>query len=373
MSRNALGKGLGALIRETEAAPQQFPQQVPQETAEQAPERAVQLTSQEGTHPQAARPTAQQTGTQGRQTPRQQPQGPREGLRANPAGAGATQPGAATAVAMAPTAVTSAASQTGAPSQIDIDLIDPNPYQPRTHFDEQALEELAQSIRSTGIIQPLVLRRNGARYQLIAGERRWRAGQRAGLHKVPAILMDVPEEQALEITLVENIQRENLNPVEEAHAYDRLMSEFLMTHEEVALRTGKDRSTISNAVRLLKLEHGILNFIEEGKLSAGHARALLQVEDGIKRFAIASRAVRRGMTVRQVERLSMRIAGGQKRRQIPAPPEIDANTREAMEELSRHLGTRVGLKPRNKMKAGAIIIEYYDDAQLADIYDKILH
>lgn len=269
--------------------------------------------------------------------------------------------------------VAAAGSGAGAPAQIDIDLIDPNPYQPRTHFDEQSLEGLAQSIASTGIIQPLVLRRAGARYQLIAGERRWRAGQRAGLHKVPAILMDVPDEQALEITLVENIQRENLNPVEEAQAYDRLMSEFLMTQEEVAVRTGKDRSTIANSVRLLKLEHGILNFIEEGKLTAGHARALLQVEDGIKRFAIASRAVRKGMTVRQVERLAMRLAGGEKRKQAIRPPGIDANTREALEELSRHLGTRVGIRPRGKMKTGALIIEYYDERQLVDIYDKILH
>jgi ParB family transcriptional regulator, chromosome partitioning protein len=277
---------------------------------------------------------------------------------------------AGSAAAVAPAATP--ASQTGAPAQIDIDLIDPNPYQPRTHFDEQALEELAQSIRSTGIIQPLVLRRRGARFQLIAGERRWRAGQRAGLHKVPAILMDVPEEQALEITLIENIQREDLNPVEEARAYDRLMSEFLMTHEEVALKTGKDRSTISNAVRLLKLEHGILTYMEQGRLTAGHARALLQVEDGIKRFALASRAVRRGMTVRQLERLAMRVAGGKKARRIPGPA-LDANTRAAVDQLTQHLGTKVWIQPILGRKPGAIYIEYYDEGQLAGIYDKLMN
>lgn len=340
MSRNALGKGLGALIRETELPQQPF-------------------------QPQQQQPQAV--------PPQQLPQPLQEALRSNQPHVASSPAGAATAAAPALAPVGLGPNQTGAPHQIDIDLIDPNPYQPRTVFREEALEELAQSIRSTGIIQPLVLRRTGTRFQLIAGERRWRAGQRAGLHKVPAILMDVPEEQALEITLVENIQRENLNPVEEANAYHRLMSQFMMTQEEVALRTGKDRSSISNAVRLLKLEHGILNFIEEGRLTAGHARALLQVEDAIKRFAIASRAVRKGMTVRQVERLAMRIAGGQRRRAIPQPPEIDANTRQALEEMAQHLGTRVAIRPRTKMKAGALIIEYYDDRQLVDLYDKIVH
>lgn len=264
-------------------------------------------------------------------------------------------------------------AQTGVPSQIDVDLIDPNPYQPRTRFDETKLEELAQSIRSSGIIQPLVLRRNGARYQLITGERRWRAGQRAGLHKVPAILMDVPEERALEITLVENIQREDLNPVEEAYAYDRLMNQFLMSHEEVAQRTGKDRSTITNALRLLKLEHGILNFIEEGKLTQGHARVLLTVQDGIKRFALASRTVRRSMTVRQLEKLTARITGGPREKVVAPEPQIDPNLREALEELSRHLGTKVGIRPRTKRHAGALLIEFYNEEQLEGIYDRLMH
>jgi ParB family transcriptional regulator, chromosome partitioning protein len=321
MTRNALGKGLGALIREPEI---QHPQHQP---------------PQQG----------------------QQPVAPQQVPQANQSAA------TATAAALAPV------SQVGTPHQVDIDLIEPNPFQPRTHFREEALEELAQSIRSTGVIQPLVLRRKGARYQIIAGERRWRASQRAGLHKVPAILMDVPEEQALEITLVENLQREDLNPVEEARAYDRLMTEFQMTQEEVAEKTGKDRTTIGNAVRLLKLEQPVLDLVEQGKLNAGHARTLLGVSDPILRTALAARVARRGMTVRQLERFTSRRLRLVKRADAPPPPEVDPNTQAAINELAKHLGTRVGIRVKSKLRPGALMIEYYDDEQLAGIYDKIMH
>ena len=187
--------------------------------------------------------------------------------------------------------------------QVDIDLIEPSPYQPRTHFGDVALAELAQSIQSTGIIQPLVLRPVGSRFQLLAGERRWRAAQRAGLTRVPAVIRQVTDEAALEITLVENIQREDLNPVEEARAFERMMSEFQLTQEEVATRTGKDRATVANAVRLLRLEKHILELIEDGRLSAGHGRALLAIADVKLRAGLAHRASRGGLTVRQIERL----------------------------------------------------------------------
>ena len=165
------------------------------------------------------------------------------------------------------------------PTQIDIDLIEPSPYQPRTRFREEALDELARSIQSSGIIQPLVVRPIGNRFQLIAGERRWRAAQRAGLTRVSAIVRQVPDELALEMTLVENIQREDLNAIEQARAFERLMDEFNATQEAVAERTGKDRATVANAIRLLKLEPTIQDWIEEGKLTAGHGRALLAVPD----------------------------------------------------------------------------------------------
>src|SRR5580658_1456390 len=167
------------------------------------------------------------------------------------------------------------------------ELIDPSPYQPRTRFHEQALEELASSIRLSGVIQPVVVRQTGNRYQLIAGERRWRAAQRAGLLEVPAVVKQVSDELALEMTLVENLQREDLNPIEQAYAFDRMVSEFNLTQERVAERTGKDRATVANALRLLKLEKGIQELIEEGKISAGHGRALLAISDPKMRQVLA--------------------------------------------------------------------------------------
>ncbi len=220
------------------------------------------------------------------------------------------------------------------PQQLDIDLIEPSPYQPRTRFREEALEELARSIKASGIIQPLVVRPIAGRFQLIAGERRWRAAQRAGLTKVSAIVRQVSDELALEMTLVENIQREDLNAIETARAFDRLMEEFQLTQEAVAERTGKDRATVANAVRLLKLEPTIQEWIEEGKLSAGHGRALLAVADPQLRMRYAHRASRGGLTVRQIERLAARRARG-------ASPVIsmpkDANIRAALDELVRPL------------------------------------
>ena len=305
MPRNALGRGLGALIREPEP-------QIP------APP-AVQPHSTSGASAAAAVPAREPAGT--------------------------------------------------APLQLDIDLIEPSPYQPRTRFREEALDELAQSIRSSGIIQPLVVRPIGNRYQLIAGERRWRAAQRAGLTKVSAIVRQVPDELALEMTLVENIQREDLNAIEAARAFERLMDEFQMTQEAVAERTGKDRATVANAIRLLKLEPKIQDWIEEGKLSAGHGRALLAVVDAPLRMRYAQRASRGGLTVRQVERLASRRA----RTAAPAAePHLDANIRAAIEELQRHLGTKVLLRQKTKMRPGQLVLEYYDDAQLMGIYDRLM-
>src|SRR5262249_31767700 len=207
--------------------------------------------------------------------------------------------------------------------QVDIDLIDPSPFQPRTRFREEALDELSRSIKASGIIQPLVVRSIAGRYQLIAGERRWRASQRAGLNKVSVIVRDVPDELALGMTLVENIQREDLNAIEAARAFERLMDEFQLTQEAVAERTGKDRATVANAIRLLKLEPIIQDWIEEGKLSAGHGRALLAVADPQLRMRYAQRASRGGLTVRQIEKLAARRA---RTAAVPAPePTPDAN------------------------------------------------
>jgi len=312
MQRNALGRGLGALIREPEP-------QIPE--------------------PQS--PAAQSVGT-------------------------TTAAGAATAVApaLAPQVV-----QTS-PAQIDIDLIEPSPYQPRTRFREEALDELARSIRASGIIQPIIVRAIGHRFQLIAGERRWRAAQRAGLNKVAAIVRQVPDELALEMTLVENIQREDLNAIEQARAFERLMDEFQSTQEAVAERTGKDRTTVANAIRLLKLEPTIQDWIEEGKLSAGHGRALLAVPDSQLRMRYAQRAARGGLTVRQIERLAARRTRGA-RAAAAVEAHADPNIREAIEELQRHLGTKIILRQKTKVRPGQLVLEYYDDAQLMGLYDRL--
>jgi len=253
--------------------------------------------------------------------------------------------------------------------QIDIDLIEPSPYQPRTRFREEALDELARSIKASGIIQPLVLRPIGSHFQLIAGERRWRAAQRAGLTTVSAIVRQVPDELALEMTLVENIQREDLNPIEAARAFERLMVEFGLTQDSVAERTGKDRTTVANAVRLLKLEPPVLEWIEEGKLSAGHGRALLAVLDPQLRMRYAQRASRGGLTVRQIEKLAARRARG---KSLTSEAHIDANTRAALEDLQRHLGTKVHLRQKTKVRPGQLILEYYEEAQLMGLYDRLM-
>ena len=275
---------------------------------------------------------------------------------------------------LAPTAVGTVAppsreTMSAGPQQVDIDLIEPSPYQPRTRFREEALEELARSIKASGIIQPLVVRPIAGRFQLIAGERRWRAAQRAGLTKVSAIVRQVSDELALEMTLVENIQREDLNAIETARAFDRLMQEFQLTQETVAERTGKDRATVANAVRLLKLEPTIQEWIEEGKLSAGHGRALLAVVDPQLRMRYAQRASRGGLTVRQIERLAARrVRGASVAVSVPQ----DANIRAALDELQRHLGTKVLLREKTKVRPGQLVLEYYEEAQLLGLYDRLM-
>jgi ParB family chromosome partitioning protein len=256
------------------------------------------------------------------------------------------------------------------PLEIDIDLIEPSPYQPRTRFREEALAELTRSIEASGIIQPLVVRPIGDRFQLIAGERRWRAAQRAGLTRVTAIVRQVPDELAVEMTLVENIQREDLNAIEAARAFERLLIEFQLTQEAVAERTGKDRATVANAIRLLKLEPAIQNWIEEGKLTAGHGRALLAVPDPQLRMRYAQRAARGGLTVRQIERLAARRSRGTHSLATAIP--IDANIRAALEELQRHLGTKVLLRERTKVRPGQLVLEYYEDGQLMGLYDRLM-
>jgi ParB family chromosome partitioning protein len=250
-------------------------------------------------------------------------------------------------------------------------LIDPSPFQPRTRFSEIGLEELSQSIRTSGIIQPLVVRKIGARFQLIAGERRWRASQRAQLLRVPVVLREVSDEQALELTLVENIQREDLNPIEQARAFDRLMEEFHLTQDEVATRTGKERATVANSVRLLSLEEPLLELIEEGKITAGHGRALLAVEDRKLRSELALKASRGKLTVRQLERM-----GTRRTRVSSQQAEVvvqDPNRLAAVDELQKHIGTRVTLLMPAKGRPGQLSLEFYDEEQLNSLYERLMN
>ncbi|HJS50564.1 MAG TPA: ParB/RepB/Spo0J family partition protein [Pyrinomonadaceae bacterium] len=247
------------------------------------------------------------------------------------------------------------------PNEIDMDLIEPNPEQPRTRFAEAPLDELAQSIVANGIVQPIVVRKASGRYQIVAGERRWRAAQRAGLRKIPVTIKDVSDEKLLELALIENIQRQELNPIEEGRAYRKLIDTIGLTQEQVSERVGKERTLIATTLRLLKLPSDIQGLIEEGKLSAGHGRALLLNDDVTVQKRVARAIIEKQMSVREAER-AMKSAGtansatGAKRSIITK----DANIRSAETKLMRALGTNVKISPNVKGTAGKIEIEYYN-------------
>ena len=254
----------------------------------------------------------------------------------------------------------------GRPTELDIDLLTPNPRQPRVHMDDTRLEELAQSIRSHGVIQPILVRRLGDTNEIVAGERRWRAAQRAGLLKVPVVYRDVPDDKLLEVALIENIQREDLNPIEEAQAYRRLTDELQLSQEAIATAVGKDRATISNYMRLLKLPQEVRNDLAAGSLSMGHARALITMGDEAAQRRIAREVVSRGLSVREAEQLVRRDG------QVPvaAPPKrVDPNTRAAEERLRVALGTRVRIL--RKAGGGRIEVDFTNEDELQRIFEKI--
>ena len=239
--------------------------------------------------------------------------------------------------------------------ELPVELIDKNPYQTRTHFDETALNELAESIKVSGVVQPITVRQQAGRFQLITGERRWLASQRAGKATVPAIVRQVSNEQAMEITIIENLQREDLNPVEQARAYERLSREFSLTQEQMAQRTGKDRSSVANFLRLLKLPEEVLKLVETDKLTFGHAKALMSLDSPDAMQKLAQRALQLSMSVRQVEGAVYNLMHPE-----PAAPKpervLDPNVREAEQLLQRSLGMRVQIQDRHGK--GKIILEY---------------
>jgi ParB family chromosome partitioning protein len=260
----------------------------------------------------------------------------------------------------APPATPSASDISGKPLEIFLDSIERNPYQTRSHFDESQLDELAQSIAASGVVQPIVVKRvNDDRYQLIMGERRWLASRKAGKATIPAIVRQVSDEQALEMTIVENLQRADLNPMEQARAYQRLSAEFKMTQEQMAIRTGKERASVSNFMRLLRLPEGVQQRVEAGDLSFGHARALLALDSQEAITAAAQKILALSFSVRQTESYVQGLLNPEKKAEKSAQAKVeeqDPNVREAQDQLQRRLGLKVRIE--DKKGKGRVIIEY---------------
>ena len=271
--------------------------------------------------------------------------------------------------ASAPISMPAALAPTGA-QEISVELIDPNPYQTRRQINEVSLAELTESIRASGVVQPIVVRpaANG-RFQLVAGERRWLASKRAGKTTVPAVARQISNEQAMEITIIENLQREDLNPMEQAHAFERLSQEFKLTQEQIAARTGKDRTSIANFIRLLKLPDSLQEALESGAISFGHGRVLVGLVGFPEHLEkVAHEVISRQLSVRQTEELAaklLRPEGEEQKRQKPTPP-LDANVREAQRTLERSLGVKVEIQDRKGK--GKIILKYGS----LDDFDRIL-
>jgi len=253
---------------------------------------------------------------------------------------------------------------------IPVNLIDPNPFQPRTHFASEELDELAESVRAKGVIQPVLLRRAGSRYQLVAGERRWRAAQIAGLEAIPAIVRDLDDRETIELALTENLLRDDLGPIEAANAYRGLQERFGVSQEEIARRLGLNRVTITNTLRLLKLPAQIQEMIERNELTAGHARAILALPNERDQLQLADRIVKRGLSVREAEKL----ASGTQARAAPdaaaEPKARDPNVRAAVVELERKLGTRVRITGDGQK--GRIEVSYFSAEDLSRLYELLI-
>ena len=260
------------------------------------------------------------------------------------------------------------AAPTGRPLEIDVEKIDRNPYQTRSSFDEEKLAELAASIAASGVVQPIIVRLGGnGRYTLIAGERRWLASRKARKTTIPAVVREVSDVQAMEMTIVENLQRADLNPMEQAHAYQRLSQEFQMTQEQMAERTGKDRASVSNFLRLLKLPGEVQRHVESGELSFGHARALLALPTAEQITAAAQKVLELHLSVRSTEKYVQGLLSPEVvEKPAPVPKVVDPNVREAQDQLRRSLGLKVTIE--DKKGRGKVIIEYAG----VDDFDAIL-
>lgn len=259
-------------------------------------------------------------------------------------------------------------------TEVDLDRLVPNAFQPRAQFDDVRLEELATSIRSNGVIQPIVVRRVGDRFHIIAGERRWRAAQKAGLLRVPVVVRDVApgqERSLLEMALIENIQREDLNPIDEAHGYRRLVDEFNLTQDAIAAAVGKDRATVANTLRLLKLPSEIQSDVSSGSLSMGHARALLALPTESEQLKLSRDVISRKLSVRETESLVRKATeSGARVSESAAKPVPDVHTRAAEERLKLHLGTRVRIVRQGTR--GRIEVDFTSENELIRIFDQLI-
>ena len=252
---------------------------------------------------------------------------------------------------------------------IPLNKIKSNAEQPRKSFDNERIAELAESIKHHGIIQPLILMKENEDYVIIAGERRWRAAKMAGLKEVPAIIMDITEKEVLEVSLIENIQRQDLNPIEEALAYKRLIDEFKLTQEELSKRIGKSRTTITNCMRLINLDDRVKEYIIEGVLSEGHGRTLLSINDGELQYTIAQKVIDEGLSVRELEKLIKKVYSTDKKKKDNKEVNDENNYKDIEEKLQSHFGTKIKLS--YKKDKGKIEIEYYSEEDLQRILDII--
>lgn len=262
------------------------------------------------------------------------------------------------------------ATATDETTEVPLDLIDPSSLQPRSVFDETKLDELARSIVANGVVQPVLLRRKGSRFELIAGERRWRAALRAGLNKIPAVLRNVSDDKVLEIALIENIQREDLNPIEEARAYKKLIETLGLTQETVAERVGRDRSYVTNYLRLLRLPDDLQELLQVGRISTGHARTLLGIEHVDLQRRLARKIIEQDLSVRATERL-VKLAsqsGGAAGKRAPNH-QPDANVRSAESKLRRHFGTKVRIVQSQGSSQGRIELEFYGQGDLDRLFN----
>ena len=246
---------------------------------------------------------------------------------------------------------------------LKLNLIEPNSEQPRKNFDEESLQELADSIKQYGILQPLIVQKKGNHYEIIAGERRWRAAKLAGVTDVPVLIREYDKQQTMEIALIENVQRADLNPIEEAQAFQQLIQEFHLTQEEIANRVSKNRATITNSMRLLKLDIRVQDMLAEGKISSGHARALLGLEEGERQYQVAAKMIEEKLSVRDVEKLVKMMNRPPKEKKPEKGPDIDLIYRQVEDKLKSIMGTKVVINQKDKNK-GRIEIEYYSQEEL---------